>query len=705
MATETSKLNAEEKKQVLEFALPVGTILTSKQRTYKVKGVLGAGGFGITYRVSSILQEGNIEFEHDFAIKEHFMKGCYRNSNKIDVICAPTLKSDFEQGREDFIEEAKRLHKLSRLSANIVRVNENFVANGTAYYVMEYLDGGDLINYIKRNGPLSEGRALSVFVPIAKAVEQLHEAHLLHLDIKPDNIVLKRDVANNSFTPVLIDFGISKHFDRSGRPTSNLVAKGASDGYAPQEQYAEIRTFAPEIDVYALGATLFYLLTGQNPPKAFDISSVEELIGVLPQDVSSRTKNAIATAMQKSKFDRTPSVGKLLSDVEECYTLPLGYVLKSHGRKFRIVEIITENNYSLTYKAIETFSSDEHQRSELGGIATEVPRHFVIVEYFCKARDKRLADGITSSNAGSWDSREHGLFMESIANMSKESPYQVCEYYGEEYGLSWQFVKANGTDYYIYEVVPQPPFLKRLAEKATLFLKHYSKYIGLMVIAASLVFGIRYCQLPKPTEAGSDTTPDKDTTAVQIEVLNEDTIPQSPAQIIHDKRDITTTQEEQEETADVQNQGQEVTPSDKIHEEDVTQVKILTDDETYQRAINNSDWTTIERLAKKGYKKAYYQLANHYFKLKEYKVARDWAEKAIVAKEDKTAASALIKKIDTINRAEDAYEKAEKYVEAEQWDKALYYAQLAQSLRSAHSTRLGEIIEMCKMWDPPVWNP
>ena len=457
MATETTKFNKEEKEQLLEYALPVGTILTSSKRTYKIKGVLGVGGFGITYRVSSKLQEGNIEFEHDFAIKEHFMKGCERGNDKIQVRCATTLKKDFEQGREDFIEEANRLHKLSRLSDSIVRVNENFIANGTAYYVMEYLNGGDLIRYVQKNGALSEGRALSLLVPIARAVAKLHEARLLHLDIKPDNIVLKVDAASNSIIPVLIDFGISKHFDRSGKPTSKLIAKGASDGYAPMEQYTEITSFSPEIDVYALGATLYYLLTGKNPPKAFDISSISMIRQALPADISDGTKNAITGAMQRTKFDRTPNVKVFLSSIEKSYTLPLGYVLNAHGKRLRIVEILKENSFSLMYRANEDFSLQERKRDNSGGVATVAPQNFIIVEYFCKSRDQRLEDGVTSSNNSRWDSPEHVSFIEDIVNRSNVSMKQVCEFYGDEYGLSWQFVKTNGTDYYIYEVVPKPP--------------------------------------------------------------------------------------------------------------------------------------------------------------------------------------------------------------------------------------------------------
>ena len=466
MVSENTKLNAEEKQQVFEFALPVGTVLTSKQRTYTVKEVLGVGGFGITYRVTARLQEGNIEFEHDFAIKEHFMKGCDRSQDGVEVHCSQTMRTDFKLGLEDFLEEAVRLHKLSRLSPNIVRVNEHFIANGTAYYVMEYLRGGDLTQYVGKNGPMSEGRALSIIVPIAKAVGLLHDEHLLHLDIKPDNIVLKDDPDSGSFVPVLIDFGISKHFNRNGKPTSKLVAKGASDGYAPIEQYTEITDFAPEIDVYALGATLYYLLTGKNPPKAFDIDSTTKLAASLPPAVSSRVREAVAAAMQKNKFDRTPSVRQLLSAIEKTHTLPVGYVLNTHGRRFRVVEILSEDNCSITYKAIEIFTLDDSlQRNDDGRPSTEITRSFTMVEYFCKGRDRRLDDGIATTSEASMDSPEHDQFLSAISHTAKVPVSQVRESFNSHGEDSWLFVQANGTQYFIYEVKPHPPIIKRLSGK------------------------------------------------------------------------------------------------------------------------------------------------------------------------------------------------------------------------------------------------
>ena len=251
-------------------ALPNGTVLHNGKRIYKVEDVLGVGGFGITYKVSSMVLVDNVPINTFFAMKEYFMSSCFRDKDNKTMLFSPTMKMDVEESLNDFITEVRRLNALGHKSDNIVKVNEVFKENGTAYYIMEYLEGGNLQEYVRKKGALSEKEAIALLTPIAHAMEALHSERILHLDIKPENIVLKKDLITGKTCPVLIDFGLVKHFDSKGKPTTRLAAKGASDGFAPMEQYTTIDSFAPTLDVYALGATLYCLLKGKNPPKAFD---------------------------------------------------------------------------------------------------------------------------------------------------------------------------------------------------------------------------------------------------------------------------------------------------------------------------------------------------------------------------------------------------------------------------------------------------
>lgn len=376
--------------------LPKGTILHNGKRKYKVEKVLGTGGFGITYKVSSTVMVDNVAINTFFAMKEYFLSSCYRGDDGATMLFSPTMKIEVEQSLNDFITEAKRLNSLGHKSDNIVKVNEVFKENDTAYYIMEYLEGGNLQEYVRRNGALSETEAIALITPIAHAVDALHSERILHLDIKPENIVLKKKRDTEEITPVLIDFGLVKHFDSKGKPTTRLAAKGASDGFAPMEQYTTIDSFAPTLDVYALGATLYYLLKGKNPPKAFDVESSEIIASSLPVSVGEATKRAIANAMQKSKFDRTPSVIAFLScwetkELEPSTQATKTSKFKNGGKQGNKNKKVIKIAFGVLFfsllifgvaLAIHSLSNNTQETKDVTKIYTDsLDRHFIIYGY------------------------------------------------------------------------------------------------------------------------------------------------------------------------------------------------------------------------------------------------------------------------------------------------------------------------------------
>lgn len=302
-----------------KHTLPIGAKLQSPKRIYTVEQVLGQGGFGITYKVSANIKVENVTVRTFFAVKEFFMSdSCERSNNS--VCYSSPVKDKVEEGKADFFAEAQRLNKISLNHSNIIHVNEVFEANNTVYYVMEYLDGGSLRSYVHKNGVLLEKQALDFMLPIMKAADVLHQNKMTHLDIKPDNIMLKHDADSNKVVPVLIDFGLAKHYDEKGKPTSRIRNLGCSDGYAPIEQYTGIYTFTPQADVYALAATLLYLLIGKDPVTASDISK-ENVLNSLPNNVSIKVKNAIVAAMKMRKEERTSTVANFLDSlVNSCRT-------------------------------------------------------------------------------------------------------------------------------------------------------------------------------------------------------------------------------------------------------------------------------------------------------------------------------------------------------------------------------------------------
>lgn len=200
---------------------------------YKIERVLGQGGFGITYlakqKVSVAGTLGTIDAEIEVTIKEFFMKElCNRDEESSMVTVPSTGCADLvEKFRQKFIKEAKNISKLTH--PHIIKVLDVFEENGTAYYVMEYIDGGSLSDLIEKKGSLSEDETLKYTRQIASALQYIHAHNMNHLDVKPGNVLLRKngDV-------VLIDFGMSKNYDVAGEQTTSSPV-GVSVGYAPIE--------------------------------------------------------------------------------------------------------------------------------------------------------------------------------------------------------------------------------------------------------------------------------------------------------------------------------------------------------------------------------------------------------------------------------------------------------------------------------------
>lgn len=292
----------------LENALPIGEILKSPKREYKIEKILGVGGFGITYMVSAEVMVDNIPVTTNFAIKEHYLSDCCERDKNSKVCVSRATSDKFADSLADFKAEANRLKSLSvKQEKGIVRVNEVFHANNTEYYVMEYLNGENLRAIVRRNGPLKEEDALNIMKKICLSVAKLHNERITHLDIKPDNIIMHKYKDEQDLIPVLIDFGLSKHYDSKGKPTSTIRTHGCSDGYSPIEQYVGIDNFAPTADIYSLGATFFYMLTGKDPIIATEVTP-EILCSKLPANLSEVTIHTILCAMKKDKAYRTQKV-------------------------------------------------------------------------------------------------------------------------------------------------------------------------------------------------------------------------------------------------------------------------------------------------------------------------------------------------------------------------------------------------------------
>lgn len=281
--------------------LQVGTILHG---TYKIESYLSSGGFGNTYLAK------NIEFDETYAIKEFFVKGvCQRDGNSTTISVSNVENTNsFEQQREKFKKEARRLRSLS--NPHIVKVYDLFEENGTAYYVMDYVDGENLSARLKRtNAPLAESDVRNYLNQILDGLEAIHNEGMFHLDIKPANIMVdSHDVVK------LIDFGASKQQSTVGGATMS-TGISYTNGYAPSEQMAQsYDKFGPWTDFYALGATVYKLLTNQDPPSVSDLSEDEtenKHLALPMPNVSEEMKKLVVWMMQVNRLKRPKNVGEI----------------------------------------------------------------------------------------------------------------------------------------------------------------------------------------------------------------------------------------------------------------------------------------------------------------------------------------------------------------------------------------------------------
>ena len=258
---------------------------------YRIDDVLGQGGFGITY-----LGE-HVALGRRVAIKEFFMKElCDRDGSTSHVTVGTAGARDtWERFKTKFLKEARTIAQLD--DSHVVRIHDIFGENGTAYYVMEYIDGGSLEDYVNARGRLSAVEARDIACQIADALGYIHGRNILHLDVKPSNVLMR-----GGKEVVLIDFGVSKRYDESGSQTSTTPA-GISKGYAPIEQYRQggVSHFAPTTDIYSLGAVLYKMLTGDRPPEASVL--IDEGL-TIPSYVDNVAAAVIHKAMSPRRADR-----------------------------------------------------------------------------------------------------------------------------------------------------------------------------------------------------------------------------------------------------------------------------------------------------------------------------------------------------------------------------------------------------------------
>lgn len=273
---------------------------------YRIIKKLGQGGFGITYLAENTLLEGKV------AIKEFFFKDYCERDDSTSCVTIPKSgnREIVERFKLKFVKEARTIFRLNH--PNIVRIHDVFEENGTAYYVMDYIEGESLGDMVKRRGAIPEAEALGYVKDAASALEYVHSKNINHLDIKPSNLMRRKEDGRI----IVIDFGVAKQY-------AAVISEGCtpaciSYGYSPAVLYRKNgeQSFSPQSDVYALAATLFKLLTGNTPPEAIEVLCEGLPVAELQEKHISRPViSAIAMAM-KGRHERTQTIAEFVSNLE-----------------------------------------------------------------------------------------------------------------------------------------------------------------------------------------------------------------------------------------------------------------------------------------------------------------------------------------------------------------------------------------------------
>lgn len=277
------------------LALPEGTILAGQ---YMIEKALGQGGFGITYRAVDHKTGQKV------AVKEFFPDTlAYRETTT--VISYPGERTEnYEYGKESFLQEAQTLAEFIG-NENIVRIHSYFEENGTAYFVMDYIEGKSFDEYLKeKGGRIGIEETERILLPIMDALNAVHSKGIVHRDVTPDNIYLTNDGKVK-----LLDFGAARYSLGDKSRSLDVILK---HGFAPKEQYTRRGKQGPFTDVYSLGATFYFALTGKRPPDSVERLDEDDLIppSSLGVEIPKQKEDAILKALSVQPQDRFQSMGE-----------------------------------------------------------------------------------------------------------------------------------------------------------------------------------------------------------------------------------------------------------------------------------------------------------------------------------------------------------------------------------------------------------
>ena len=323
--------------------LKPGTLLNNR---FYVGIVLGEGGFGVTYIGWDTILDMTV------AIKEYFpanvaSRDCTASLTNDINIFGGRSEQEYKLGLERYIREARTLSKFHDLHG-IVDIRDFFHENNTAYLVMEYLKGPTLEEHIKQYGRMKPEYVFQIMKPVMRSLEKIHQAGMVHRDISPDNIMLSDGCIK------LIDFGAARLANNDNNKSLTVVLKR---GFAPEEQYRSNGKQGPWTDVYAICATIYYMLTGKKPPESIERTYEDTLqsFDALEIPVDKEKSDALMKGLAPIYQNRYQSIRDLCNDLYSDSEIPSSQQFRKDQELLEIVEQeeLEEESKKEVQKAIE----------------------------------------------------------------------------------------------------------------------------------------------------------------------------------------------------------------------------------------------------------------------------------------------------------------------------------------------------------------
>ena len=414
--------------------LKSGTLL--KRGEYRIIETLGRGGFGVTYLAEQL------SLHRKVCIKEFFPKDYFkRDEDSVSIsLLSDSFNENMSRFKAKFVKEAQTIADLEH--SNIIAVKDVFEENNTVYYIMDYIEGESLSGMVKRAGAMSEDVAVGYIKQVASALGYIHERAINHLDVKPANIMVR----SKDNRAILIDFGLSKHYDATSGDATSTTPVGVSHGFAPMEQYKQggVSSFSPTTDIYALGATLYYLVTGSVPPSATDVG--EEGLPALPKHLSSSLCRAIEKSMSYWRKDRPQSINDFLvlldGTVAQASDVDVKPIMDTEATR------ITASDERTVFAPMRTY--------KVGDLYDENGKRGVVFEVSADGRHGKIVS--LDETKAVWDSRIRlGLFSSTPAPVTgvndmcdgKANTDKIMSRTDSHYFETFAWCRSKGTDWYM----------------------------------------------------------------------------------------------------------------------------------------------------------------------------------------------------------------------------------------------------------------